>query len=235
MTLDEVMQSLAAVGNESTKKVWARHGAREPFYGVKVQDLKVLQKRIKKDHDLALALFDTGNSDAMYLAALIADPPKMTRAQLQQWAEKAYWYMLSEYPVAWVTSESEYAWQLGCEWIESSHENIATAGWSTLADLAAITPDSELNIAAYEQLLERIKTTIHQAPNRVRYTMNGFVIAVGVYISALYPIALQTAAAIGVVKVDMGDTACKVPLASAYIEKVVGMGKLGKKRKSGRC
>ena len=68
-----------------------RHGAKEPFYGVKVGDLKPIQKRIKKDHALALALYDTGVSDAMYLAALIAeaderqfDDPRFRR-ELASW------------------------------------------------------------------------------------------------------------------------------------------------------
>jgi 3-methyladenine DNA glycosylase AlkD len=86
MTRDDVMAELARLGGEPTKKTLMRHGAREPFFGVKVGDLKVLQKKIKKDHALALALYDTGNSDAMYLAGLVADPAKMTKAQLRRWA-----------------------------------------------------------------------------------------------------------------------------------------------------
>ncbi len=33
----------------------------------------------------------------------------------------------------------------------------------------------------------------------------------------------------------MGDTACKVPDATACINKVIAMGKLGKKKKEARC
>jgi 3-methyladenine DNA glycosylase AlkD len=90
MTKDEVVTELAALGNEATKKVLMRHGAREPFYGVKVEDLKKIQKRVKKDHQLALALFDTGISDAMYLAGMIADPSRMKKSDLERWVKKAY-------------------------------------------------------------------------------------------------------------------------------------------------
>lgn len=41
------MDQLAAMGNEQTKKVLMRHGAQELFFGVKVQDMKSLQKKIK--------------------------------------------------------------------------------------------------------------------------------------------------------------------------------------------
>jgi len=137
MTKDEVMHELSRFGNEQTKKVFTRHGAREPFYGVKVGDLKTLVKKIKTDHKLALALYQTGNSDAMYMAGLIADENLVTKEELWDWAKKAYWYMLSEYTVAWLAAESRYGWELALEWIESAEEGIASAGWSTLSNLVS--------------------------------------------------------------------------------------------------
>jgi hypothetical protein len=44
-----------------------------------------------------LALYDTGNHDAMYLAGLSVDPKLITKETLQDWVKKAYWYMLAEY------------------------------------------------------------------------------------------------------------------------------------------
>src|SRR5262249_55399880 len=99
MTAKEIVDELKSLGNEASKKVLLKHGAKEPFFGVKIEDLKKIQKRIKNDHALALALYDTGISDAMYLAGLIADDAQMTKKDLERWAERAYWYMLSEYTV----------------------------------------------------------------------------------------------------------------------------------------
>jgi len=65
--------------------------------------------------------------------------------------------------------------------------------------------------------------------------MNGFVIAVGSYVKALTELALQTAARIGPVTVDMDGTACKVPYAPDYIQKVKKRGAIGKKRKTTKC
>ena len=67
MTVQEVMKELEAMATPSTKKTLINHGAREPFFGVKIGDMKVLQKRIKKDYELSLGLYDTGNSDALWL------------------------------------------------------------------------------------------------------------------------------------------------------------------------
>ena len=96
MTVQEVMKELEAMATPSTKKTLVNHGAREPFFGVKIGDMKVLQKKIKKHYELSLGLYDTGNSDAMYFAGLIADEKQMTKADLNKWAKAAYWHMLSE-------------------------------------------------------------------------------------------------------------------------------------------
>ena len=235
MTKDDVMLELARFGNEQTKKVLTRHGARDPFYGVKVGDLKTLVKKIKTDHALALELYRTGNTDAMYLAGLIADEKLVTKDELQEWAKGAYWYMLSEYTVPWLAAESRYGWELAMEWIESPDEMIASAGWSTLSSLVSLLPDEELNENRLSELLDRVAGSIHDSQNRVRYTMNGFVIATGSYVASLTQKANEVAASIGKVSVDMGGTACKVPLATSYIKKMEDKGYIGKKRKAARC
>jgi 3-methyladenine DNA glycosylase AlkD len=235
MTSKEILTQLKSLGSESIKKVLVKHGAREPFYGVKVEELKKIQKKVKKDYKLSMELFDSGVSDAMYLAGLIADPEKMTKKDIQHWAEKAYWYMLTEYPVAWVASESKYGAELALEWIESDKENIACAGWATIGLMASIKPDAELDLKLYKKLIERVGKDIHQSKNRVRYTMNVFVISAGAYIKSLTDLAIKTGEKIGKVSVDVGDTACRVPYIPDYISKIEARGSIGKKRKTARC
>ena len=111
MTSKEVMSELKKLGTEQIRKIWVSHGVKGDLFGVKIGDMKVIQKKIKHDHALALELFDTKNADAMYFAGLISEPEKMSKAELQRWAETANWYMLSEYTVAWATSESRYGWR----------------------------------------------------------------------------------------------------------------------------
>ena len=133
MTIDEIMQALEAFGNPSTKRTLMRHGAKDPLFGVKVADLKKILKKTKKNYALSLALYDTGNSDAMYLAGLMADEKQMTKADVQKWMAGAYWYYLSEYTVPWVASETPFGYELALEWIESKEEITAACGWQTLS------------------------------------------------------------------------------------------------------
>lgn len=235
MTLDEVMQKLAEMGTEQTKKTYLRHGATEPLFGVRVGDMKKLVKEVKRDQELVQALYETGNYDAMYLAGLTVNPKSMTKERLQAWIEKADWHAPAEYTVASVAAESHFAMELAREWMDSEKEMIATAGWNTYSNYLSITPDEQLDKEEIKRLLQKVKETIHEERNRVRYTMNQFVISVGAYVPSLYQEAMEVAEVIGKVHVDVGQTACKVPLATEYIKKVEERGSLGKKRKTCIC
>ena len=235
MNINDVMKELESYGDERTKNTLMKHGAKEPFFGVKVADLKKILKKTKKNHELSLELYATGNSDAMYLAGLMADETKITEAQLETWVDQAYWYYLSEYAVPWVASETPFGFELGLKWIESDLERVADAGWACLSGIAAIHPDEDLDIDMYRKLLHQVGEQIHSAQNRVRFSMNSFVIAVGSYIESLTDEALKVGDRIGKVDVTLGSTACKVPLATEYVNKVITRGSVGKKRKTPRC
>lgn len=235
MNYEEIMRELERMGNEQTKQTFMRHGAMEPLFGVKIGDLKRLVKVVKKDQALAERLFDSGNSDAMYLAGLSIDPKRVSKELLQRWVNMADWYMLSEYTVAGVAAESRYARELALEWIDSTREMTATCGWSAYANYATITPDDLLDLDELRALLRRVETTLHSERNRVRYTMNSFVICVGAYVPELREEAEATAEKVGKVHVDVGNTACKVPDAKEYIRKSAAKMKTGTKKKTCIC
>lgn len=235
MTAAEIVNQLKSLGTDGYKKILKNHGIQEPLFGVKIEELKKIQKQVKQDYQLALELYDTGIYDARYLAGLIADDQKMTKKDLRHWLKTANCAALCEYTVAWVAAESRYAHELALEWIESKDEIVAATGWQTLSGLVSITDDAELDLSELKRLLRRVQKSIHQAPNKVRYVMNGFVIAVGCYVKSLTDLALETAKSIGTVTVDMGNTACKVPFAPDYIQKVQKRGAIGKKRKTVKC
>ncbi len=234
-TLAEVMKELEQMGTEQTIKTFRRHGADGPMFGVKVGDMKKILKRIKGDQSLALMLWDTGNSDAMYLAGLAADGSQMTSKQLDHWAKSAWWHMLSEYSVPFVASEHPDAFKIAVKWIKSKQLAIQSSGWSTYSAAISTRTDSQLDLAEIEQLMKTVEVTIHKADNRVKYVMNSFVIAVGCYVKPLLAEAKATAKRLGAVEINMGATACKVPLATDCIAKVEKMNRIGQKRKTAKC
>ena len=235
MTATQIIKLLKPLAAASYKKVLLNHGIKEPVLGVKIEELKKIQKQVRKDHQLALSLFDTGIYDAQYLAGLIADESKMTKADLRRWLKTSNCTALCGTIVAQVAAESPHGRELALEWIDSNDEDIAQAGWQTLSSIVAIEDDADLDVRELSRLLDRVERTIHDQPNLVRYAMNGFVIAVGTHVPGLTDLAIRTAEEIGTVTVDMSDTACKVPPAPDYIRKVQKRGAIGKKRKSARC
>src|SRR5712672_1778561 len=142
MTAQEILTEIKPLGRDSYRIVLFNHGIPEPCYGVKIEELKKIQKRIKMDYQLALDLYDTGIYDAMYLAGLIADDARMTKKDLRHWLEKANCDLFCNYTVPWVAAESPHGHELALEWIESKKESVAAAGWATLNSLVAIKDDA---------------------------------------------------------------------------------------------
>lgn len=234
-TVPQVLAELKKKGSEQTRKTYARHGIDVPMFGVSVADLKTIAKQIKGNQALALELYDSGNYDAMYLAGMVANGSQMSKKQLEHWAKSTTCEALCGSIVPAVVVESPHARELALKWIDSKKAPIAVIGWATYSGIVATTPDDELDLKEIEGLLDRVVAGVDKAPNKVRYMMNAFVIAVGGYVKPLLKAAKQAARDLGAVWVDMGDTACKVPLATAYIEKIESMDRVGKKRKTMKC
>ncbi len=233
MNLNTIMEQLESLGTPQIKNILMNHGVCEPLYGVKIGDMKKLVKYVKKNDDLAKELYNTGNYDAMYLAGLSINPNSLTKEEIRGWLQKASCDAIAEYIVAGVAAESKYGLELAREWIKSKDERISSCGWSTYSNYISITDDSMIDLEEVNRLLDFIQVNIHEERNKVKYNMNGFVISVGAYIKDLNTKALQVAKAIGKVEVFMGNTSCKVPLATSYIEKIIDKKKVGNKRK--RC
>lgn len=234
MQLDEALGLLRAKAAPNIRAIFQRHGAPDNVLGVKVGDLKVVLKAAGKDDALARALWDSGVGDARYLAGLMINPKKMDAALIQRWADEADWSMLSESTVPWVAAESPHGLSLARRWVDDPRVEVAAAGWATWSCLVSLLPDAGLPLDELRALLERVATGVHQAPNRLRYCQNSFVISVGVYVEPLRAAALAVADQIGPVHVDMGETDCEVPLARAYIHKCLARGE-PKKKKTVRC
>ena len=235
-TSQQILVELKPLGKASYKKVLMNnHGVQEPCFGVAISELKKIQKRIKRDYQLALDLYDTGNYDAMYLAGLIADDARMTKQDLQRWVEKAYAGSLPGTTVPSVSAGSPHGLAMARKWIESPKPMIAAAGWATWSALVSVKPDEELDLEELRALLQRVQKTIHQAPDAVRYQMNTFAIALGSFVAALTDEVMKAGEKIGTVTADLGNNSCQIPYIPAYIQKVKDHGSIGKKRKSAKC
>ncbi|WHY03153.1 DNA alkylation repair protein [Neobacillus sp. DY30] len=235
MEFEIVMQELEALGKERMKKTYISNGAHEPLFGVATGAMKPLARKIKKNQPLAEQLYATGNYDAMYFAGIIADPMMMTEMDFERWMDGAYFYMLSDYVVAVTLSETDIAQEVADKWITSGEELRMSAGWSCYCWLLGNRPDSEFNPNKMASMLEQVKNTIHESPERTKSAMNNFIYTVGVSYLPLHEQAFEIAKAVGPVEVKRDNKKSSILLASENIKKELDKGRIGFKRKYVRC
>ncbi|MEC0035985.1 MULTISPECIES: DNA alkylation repair protein [Bacillus] len=216
MLLEEVMRQLEEYGTEQNRKTYKNHGAKEPLFGVSFANLKLLKKKIKKDHDLAGGLWETNNMDAMTLATYILDPKKIATEQLNSWIQNVDYYCLMDVLMKSICT-SPIAIERMEEWTKSNDEWIGRAGWSLLANIAI--KNKTLHDDFFSPYLEEIKENIHNEKNRKKEAMNSALIAIGIRNEDLERQAIEIAREIGKVEVDHGATSCKTPDAESYIKK----------------
>ncbi|MGN4670929.1 DNA alkylation repair protein [Bacillus cereus group sp. MYBK225-1] len=216
MLLEEVMQQLEEYGTEQNRKTYKNHGAKEPLFGVSFANLKLLKKKIKKDHDLAILLWETKNMDAMTLATMILDPKKVTTELLNKWVQEVDYYCLMDVLMTAICT-SPIAIERMEDWAKSDDEWIGRAGWSLLANISI--KNKTLQDDVFSPYLDEIKENIHNEKNRKREAMNSALITIGIRNEDLERKAIEIAREIGKVQVDHGATSCKTPDAEPYIKK----------------
>ncbi len=235
MTLEEVMRELESLATAQIKKVYKAQRVPEPYWGVPTTAMKPMSKKIKRNQALAEQLYATGNYDAMYFAGIIADPKVMTEADFDRWMDKADFFMVSDYIVSVSLAETDFAQVVADRWIKSGEELRMSAGWACYEWLLGSRSDSEFDPEKIKAMLNEVAATIHKQPNRTRFSMNGFLVAVGVSYLPLHEEALKTAEKIGKVEALSVKGTTAVLVAEEAILKAKAKNRIGFKRKHVRC
>ncbi len=231
MEYKQVMKELENYGTEQNKKIYTNHGADLEMFGVSVANLKKLFKKIKKNHELGFQLLNSKNIDAMYLSQWLVDPTLLTIEDLETILYQTDYYMVIDNVVANLAARSKDPISILYRWIDSDNHRFRQAAYS-LYSLILMSFDNDLIDDDFlNKKLKHVKENIHNEQNRVRYSMNSFLISAGIYDPTLTETCKSYAKDIGKVEVYMGKTSCKVPDALPYIEKVEKMNKIGFKRK----
>ena len=217
MNTQEALTTLKKLGKAQTAAIYKRHGSGDNVYGTLTSEIVKLQKKIKVDHALAMELWKTGNAEARILAALIADPQKVTRPLAKKLVKDGPVRVLDFY-LGGLFARTAIADELMRPWMKSANEAEREMGYVLLA--ARLRNDgSAIDAADAEKILATIEKEIHRSPNWARRAMNGALIAIGVFKPSVRSKAIAAAERIGKVEVDHGETGCKTPEAVPYIMK----------------
>jgi 3-methyladenine DNA glycosylase AlkD len=215
MDVVEGLARLEAAGTQQVRKVYRRHGASDPLFGVSFSVLHAMAKEAKGDGVLARGLWATGNYDARLLACMVADPAVTTEADLDAWLAGIDVYVLVDVFVGSLAAKVRGVRERADRWSASTRDWTSQAGWDLYGQLALHDPD--LDDVFFAGLLARIEAGIQGSGNRTRHSMNGALIAIGMRNPTLRGAAEGVAGRIGPVQVDHGATGCVTPAAVPYI------------------
>lgn len=217
MTIDEVMEQLRTLGSEKMRKMNARNGAGENQFGVKMGDLRTLAKRIKVNPELAAALWETGNVDAMLLATLLMKPRQISMEDLDAMVCSVTYSQLADWLGTHVVKLHPEKETLRQKWMESDDVMASRAGWSLTAERIVKNPEG-LDTNA---LLDRIEAEMGDAPTLAQWTMNYCLAEIGIHFPEHRDRAVSIGEKLGVFRDYPTSKGCTSPFAPIWIEEMV--------------
>ena len=226
MTLQEAMQQLEALGNEKVRARNKRLGAGDEQFGVQMGDLRKVAAKIKRDHALALALWETGNLDARLLAILVLEPKRLSSAEIEAMVRAATVAWLADWLNSYVVQEHPEKEALRQKWMAlhaaettkgSKDSWAARAGWSLTAERIGKRPEG-LDLPA---LLDRIEAEMPLAPPETQWTMNNCLAGIGIHFPEHRERAIAIGARLGVFRDFPVSKGCTSPFAPIWIAEMV--------------
>jgi 3-methyladenine DNA glycosylase AlkD len=216
MTLDETLKQLRALGNEKMRAHNTKYGAGDQF-GVKHGDIRVLAKKIKTDHKLAMSLWKTGNVDAQLLSTLLLKPKDLSAKEVDRLVRSIAFAHVADWLIAYVVKQHADKETLRQEWMATDHRWVARAGWSLTAERVVKSPEG-LDLPA---LLDRIESEMGNADPVVQWTMNSTLAEIGIHVPKLRKRAIAIGETLGIYRDYPVSKGCTSPFAPIWIEAMV--------------
>jgi 3-methyladenine DNA glycosylase AlkD len=136
-SVDSVLAFLKKHSSVRTREGMARYGIpSEEASGVSVADIRLLAKRLGRDHDLALALWETSSYEARMLTAFIDEPARVTPAQMDRWCRDFDSWAICDALCFHLFDKTPYAWGKIAKWSEARAEFARRAAFALLASVA---------------------------------------------------------------------------------------------------
>ncbi|MFG6414487.1 DNA alkylation repair protein [Roseateles sp. DC23W] len=132
--LDDALAALRAQARPDQLAGMARFGLTgDGRLGLAVPTLRALARQFKRDHALALALWDTGIPDAQILAGMVAEPARLTAAQMDHWVAGLQAWDVCDQACLNAFVKSPLAWDAIPRWAARQPEFEKRAGFALLA------------------------------------------------------------------------------------------------------
>lgn len=180
MSVEEVLAQLESLADEARRRHNTKAGAPDNQFGVKLGDIRAIAKRIKSDHELALALWETGNVEAQLLATLIIRPRSLSAEEVDTMTRSTTCGQVADWLNAYVVAQHPEKEALRVRWMKDKDRWAARAGWNLSAsrvNKGAAEAGADLDLVG---LLDRIEKEMPEAEPEVQWTMNNTLAAIGI-------------------------------------------------------
>jgi 3-methyladenine DNA glycosylase AlkD len=233
MTKAEVMALLKENQNERGIDHWNHMGHKTgglKSFGIGLTQLRKLAKKIGRDHELAMQLWNSNNYDAKIIGLLIDDPKQLTRAQVEQQAEELNAGMLIHVFSSCNATlpKTPFAIDLATEWMDAEDSTRRRCAWGLIYEISKFKGKKAPDEAFFMDCIKRIRNS--QKENAwVRESMNGALMGIGKRSIALNQAAINAAKSNRPLNVDYGDDNSCEPinvlkhLTSDYLKKKFGL------------
>ncbi|MEO8672163.1 MAG: DNA alkylation repair protein [Tahibacter sp.] len=135
--LEEAMAWLRQHASEVTRDGMARYAIpADKALGVSMADIKLLAKRVGRDHALAGALWATDCYEARLLSSLVDDPARVTSAQMDRWCGDFDNWGICDTLCFNLFDRTPHAWLKVEQWASRREEFVKRAAFALLASLA---------------------------------------------------------------------------------------------------
>jgi len=217
MALQEILKQLKSLGDAKVRAQNAKSGAGANQFGVKRGDLRALANKLKADHELARALWETGNIDAQFLATLLIDPAALSADELERMVRSVTFVWVADWLHSYVVKEHAENETLRKKWMTSDDPMSARAGWQLTAGRVAKCPEG-LDLPA---LLDRIETEMGSAAPEVQWTMNSCLAEIGIHHPNHRKRAIAIGEKLGIYRDYPCSKGCTSPFAPIWINEMV--------------
>jgi 3-methyladenine DNA glycosylase AlkD len=216
-TLEEALRQLKALGNAGVRAQNAKGGVGDNQFGVSLGDIRVLAKKIRTDHPLALSLWETGNVDAQFLATLLIQPKELSADEMERIVRSIAFVRVADWLIAYVVRQHPNKETLREAWMATDDRWAARAGWDLTAERVAKSPEG-LDLPA---LLDRIESEMGSADPVVQWTMNSALAEIGIHFPKLRKRAIAIGEKLGIYRDYPVSKGCTSPFAPIWINFMV--------------
>lgn len=204
MQFEQIMTALKKLVDKRAIAAREKTGIKTDNYlGVSLIKLKNLSKKIKKDHQLAIQLRNSGIYDAILLSFMVDEPKKVSKHEAKNIIKKIDHWILADNFCLYILLNASYVFELVDEWIDSSKEMTKRSAYFLVRQLAG--NNKKLDDNYFEEFLERIEREISYSKNWVKEAMLNSIIIIGSRNENLREKAMATAEKIGKIKINYGS------------------------------